>query len=260
MISKSLSTSRKYAELSVIAGPMGEFCQLLFPLLVSHADDFGRLSGDAFTVKFQVFPISPRPVEDFEAAIRHLDTAGLIEVYEADGDKFIQINKFDGHQTGLHKRSPSKIPESPGNPPEVPGIPGNPPGIPAQLKGTELNGTELKGREEKAAPLRPRAVTTSGVMAGTLPRDHLSCRPPCIRVCVSQKQHSVLLGRHGGVDADMDGFYADVRANLNGPVGQTPWNFWQEQFTARFGSPTALTPKTAGNAAVAARFIARGEQ
>jgi hypothetical protein len=136
MISKSLSTSRKFAELSR-AGELTEFCQLLFPLLVSHADDYGRLSGDAFTVKFQVFPISPRPVEDFERAIAHLDSAGLIQCYEANGDKFIQVSKFDDHQTGLHKRSASKIPEPPGNSRKFPEIPG------------QQNRTELNRREEE---------------------------------------------------------------------------------------------------------------
>lgn len=99
-----------------------------------------------------------------------------------------------------------------------------------------------------------------GVMAGTLPRDHLQCRQPCIRVCVSQKQHAILRERHGGTDADLDAFYADVRERLQGPVGDTPWMFWQAQFTARFGSATAVNPKTAGNAAAAARFVARGQQ
>jgi hypothetical protein len=140
MISKSLSTSRKFAELSR-AGELTEFCQLLFPLLVSHADDHGRLSGDAFTVKFRVFPISPRPVEDFETAIHLLASVGMIDVYEAGDDKCIQISKFDDHQVGLHKRSASKIPEPPGSSRKFPEIPG-------QLKRIELNRTELKGTEQ----------------------------------------------------------------------------------------------------------------
>jgi hypothetical protein len=141
MISKSLSTSRKFAELANIAGPLAEFCQLLFPLLVSHADDYGRLSGDAFTVKFQVFPISPRQVDDFETAIGYIAKAGLIDVYESNGDKFIQVSKFDEHQTGLHKRAASS------KFPELPGTSGNPPEIPGQLKRIELNRTEQKGTE-----------------------------------------------------------------------------------------------------------------
>lgn len=131
MISKSLSTSRKFADLAA-AGDLTEFCQVLFPLLVAHADDYGRLSGDAFTVKFQVFPTSPRPVEDFERALDGLAASGLVVRYDADGEKCLQILKFDGHQVGLHKRTASKIPEPPGPSGKFREIPG-------QLKRTKEN-------------------------------------------------------------------------------------------------------------------------
>jgi uncharacterized protein YdaU (DUF1376 family) len=113
------------------------------------------------------------------------------------------------------------------------------------------------------APLeRARARTQpAGVMEGTLPRDHLGCRPPCIRVCISQKQHALLREKHGGADADLDEFYADVRARLDPsvPIGDTSWKFWDAQFAARFGAAAVVNPRTAGNAAAAARFIARGK-
>lgn len=258
MISKSLSTSRKFAKLQTDAGPLGEFCQLLFPLLVSHADDYGRLSGDAFTVKFQVFPISPRPVEDFEAAISHLDTAGLISIFEVDGDKFIQVIKFDDHQTGLHKRSASKFPE-------VPGSSGNPPEIPGQLKRTEQKGTELNLREGKVAPLRPRAVTGSGVMAGSLPRDHVRHSWCSERICVPDFLHGRFVGAVGGGSADLQlkAFYGDaVRAIPDSqPIESDPLKFWPPLVSARWPPQGAsLSPKTAGNLASAARFVARGEQ
>ena len=113
MISKSLSTSRKFADLAA-AGDLTEFCQMLFPLLVSHADDYGRLSGDAFTVKFQVLPTSPRPLADFERALQQMAASGLVVLYEANGDLVLQVLQFDGHQTGLHKRTVSKFPDPPG--------------------------------------------------------------------------------------------------------------------------------------------------
>lgn len=110
----------------------------------------------------------------------------------------------------------------------------------------------------------PRATTTGGVMAGSLPRDHLNCRPPCIRVCVSQKQHGILRERYGGEagDADqaLDAFYATVRARLpDQPIGDRPWQFWEQQFAAAFGTVATLNPKTAGNRAAMERFIARGK-
>lgn len=102
----------------------------------------------------------------------------------------------------------------------------------------------------------------AGVMAGSLPRDHVNCRQPCIRVCLSEKQHGVLRERHGGTDADLDAFYAEVRSRLDPgtPIGETPWKFWDTQFSARFGAAVVVNPRTAGNAAAAARFVARGRQ
>jgi uncharacterized protein YdaU (DUF1376 family) len=116
---------------------------------------------------------------------------------------------------------------------------------------------ERTGRAPLARP--------SGLMAGTLPRDHLNCRQPCIRVCVSQKQHGILRQRFGGrpedADGSLDAFYADVRARLpdDQPIGDRPWEFWDKQFAARYGT-TPLNSKTAGNSAARDRFVARGQQ
>lgn len=251
MISKSLSTSRKFAQLSKIAGPLGEFCQLLFPLIVSHVDDYGRMSGDAFTVKVQVFPVSPRSEEEFETALGYLDTARLIDRYEVDGDKFIQVIKFDAHQTGLHKRTESKFPEIPGNS-------GNPPEIPAQLKRTEEKGTELKGIEGKVATLLPRARTGSGVMAGTLPRDHVRHSWCSERICVPDFLHARFVKAVGGSNPDiaLKAFYGDTVRGLSPDesIESDPTKFWPPLVTARW-TPRTTNPKTAGNVAAAHEWL-----
>lgn len=151
MVAKSLSTSQKYARLNQVAGKRAEFCQALFPLLVAHADDFGRLAGDVFTVKHAVVPTSPRKEADVTAALEALHVVGLIVWYEADDRKCIQIVDFDRYQSGLHKRTKSEFPEPSGNFREIP---------------SEGKGTEEKGRES-ATPLS--AVTT----------DHDPLTPPC---------------------------------------------------------------------------------
>lgn len=135
MISKSLSTSRKYGRL--YSEPLGEFCQALYPLLVAHADDFGRLEGDPYTVKHAIVPASPRTVLEIEQSLELLTSVGLIE----RSTEVIQVVDFDRHQTGLHKRTESQFP----------GISGNTPVIHTRTegKGTELKGTELKGRQRK---------------------------------------------------------------------------------------------------------------
>lgn len=133
MISKSLSTSKKYAAL--YGEPLGEYCQALYPLLVAHADDFGRLEGDAFTVKHSVVPASKRQENDVLQALQLLHDVRLVIWFEHDGSRYLQIVDFERHQGGLHKRTKSRFPRPPGKSGKVLAIP-------SELKGTEGKGTE----------------------------------------------------------------------------------------------------------------------
>ena len=142
LLSKSLSTSHRYALARQRGGKLGEFCQVLFPLLNSHADDFGRLAGDAFTVKALVLPTSPRKESEFESALATLAHVGLIRRAHAGGETVIQIVGFDGHQPGLCKRTKSRydeIPDKSGDTLEVYGAPVKFTGIHSEQNGTEQN-------------------------------------------------------------------------------------------------------------------------
>ena len=150
MISKSLSTSEKFGGL-VSLGGLAEFAQLLYPLLVVHSDDFGRLQGDPYTVKLTCLPASPRPLEDFRAALQQLDAVGLIAWYAADGKRYIEIQNFERHQLGLHKRTASHFPD-------IPGSSGN--FTVARARGTELKGTKEKGTKEEEKGTEPKNPPT----------------------------------------------------------------------------------------------------
>lgn len=143
MISKSLSTSKKYAALN--KEPLGEFCQALYPLLVAHADDFGRLEGDVFTVHHAVIPSSKRDETEIQQALSLLDRVQLVAWYEVGGSHFLQVIDFERHQSGLHKRTSSRFPRVPGKYRKVSAIP-------LEEKGTELKGTEQKGTRAAASP------------------------------------------------------------------------------------------------------------
>jgi len=121
LISRSLGSSRRFHALYERAGKLAEFAQSLYPLLVCNADDFGRLPGDAFTVKHSVLPISPRKTGDFDSALVAMHEGGLILLYEANGNRYIQIQDFDKHQSGLHKRTESRYP-TPTDKSKIPGI------------------------------------------------------------------------------------------------------------------------------------------
>ena len=135
MLSKSISTSRKFTELSREAGKLGEFAQALYLLLIPHSDDFGRLEGDPFTIKHLVHPASSRSELDFGIALQAMAKVKLIEWYGNDGQRFVQITQFERHQSGLHKRTKSVFPDPDG-------YSGNFLEIPVEQNGTEQNGTE----------------------------------------------------------------------------------------------------------------------
>jgi hypothetical protein len=149
MLSKSLSTSRKFRALLDRAGKRREFDQILFALLVAHADDFGRLEGDPFTIKALCYPSSPRPESDFADALKAMHDVGLIALYQVDGNHYVQVVQFDEHQVGLHKRTRSRFPDPPA-------VSGNFPEIPSELKGTEL-----KNMGDSASPVSPRSDSST---------------------------------------------------------------------------------------------------
>jgi len=164
IVLRTLGSSRKFAALAGICRQMPEFAQLLFPLLVANSDEYGRLSGDAFTVKHAVFPTSPRPADDFEIALSALAEAGLILRYTVEGECYIQIVKFEQGQPGLRldrRRKRSCFPAPPkdsGKPHvrrQVPDDAGN-------CRKTPPKRREEKRREEKKDPVDADAPTGLG--------------------------------------------------------------------------------------------------
>jgi len=162
MLFKALSTSEKFAALGEVAGPLGEFCQMLYTLLIPHSDDFGRLQGDPFTVKYTCHPSSPRSIAEFATGLQALQEVGLIAWYAVEGKRYVQITQFETHQPGLHRRTRSAFPEflgSSGNFPESQESPGISEKFP--LNRTELNRTEEeKDRARARASLSPTASST----------------------------------------------------------------------------------------------------
>lgn len=232
MISKTLSTSKKFATLHASAGPLAEFCQILFTLIVAHADDFGRLSGDTFTVKFAIVPASPRTEEEVGQALDLLRDAGLLRW---DGAT-IQVENFDTHQSGLHKRTQSMFPEIPGN---------------SLL--TELNRTELKGMEEKGT-----AVAVDGEWA-----TFLEAYPSQGRNQSRIAAELFLNARRSGVSlAVMLAALDNHKASEQWSAGKIPnlakW-LDEKRWTNELLPPKAAgtSSRTAGNIAAAQRFVAR---
>lgn len=141
MISKSISISEK-----VNIRLPDIFDMVLYTWLIPHSDDFGRLYGSPAKIKALVVPMLDKSIKEVEISLQHIHDSELINWYEVDGDKYIQINNFEDHQTGLHKRTISKFPEPLQ---DIPGSSGKIQEIPLEGKGRELKGTEENRTEEE---------------------------------------------------------------------------------------------------------------
>jgi hypothetical protein len=172
MINNAITRDKKVHDLSCDTSRLG------FTWLVSFADKEGRTYGDPVVVRSMVFPRRDDiTVEQMESYIAEWAAAGLIEWYEAEGDRWISFPKFDKNQPGLRKdREPdSTIPPPPAaehdasdpaiirqdagsDPEEVRQDAGNDPEE-IRPKRREEKGTEDKGTEVPASPSQATPAT-----------------------------------------------------------------------------------------------------
>jgi len=107
MISKSISTSKKLSALSTLEA-------LLFTWIIPHCDDYGRMDGNAKIVKGIVMPLRDESVEEIEKSLKELAKKQLIERYSIEDEEYIQIVKWEDHQTFKTDRNRvAKYPENP---------------------------------------------------------------------------------------------------------------------------------------------------
>lgn len=137
MLSKVISVSKK-----VNLGVSDHFSRLLYTWLIPHTDDFGRMTGCPHKISALVIPMLDEDHNDVKRSLEKLHDAKLILWYEINGEPYLQIENFDKHQSGLHKRTKSKFPDPAVTNSAVPRISENFPNIPSEL---ELNGTEQNG-------------------------------------------------------------------------------------------------------------------
>jgi hypothetical protein len=151
MISKSISVSKQVNDMSLLS-------RLIFTWMIPHADDWGRMAGDPGVIRAMVFPMSTvanmipgQPIqititdEIIDGCLDEMVDSALIVRYETDGIQYLCFPSWDNHQTGLHKRTPSKFPE-------VPGSSGKFRDLPASCaRGTEQNRREGNRTEGNCA-------------------------------------------------------------------------------------------------------------
>jgi len=95
------------------------------------------------------------------------------------------------------------------------------------------------------APPARRPTQGSGVMAGTLPRDHLRCVQPCGRVCFHESQLTEFARAHGGDLEDAKTFVRAWHERVNTawgsdgprahePTGAEKFAFWRDRWHEDF--------------------------
>ncbi len=245
IISRTLGTSRRFSELADRCGKLGEFAQALYPLVVVSTDDHGRMHGDAFTVKHAVWPTSHRGIGDFDKALDAMHAVGLIARYAVNDVMYLQIQGFDDHQTGLHKRRESKYPVNPGTPRNNP-------------EKTGKNRTELRTEQEQEVeqeqelPLARRASDAEDFSRfwDAYPR---KVGKDAAKLVWDRKKPDIALVLAALARTQ----WPDDEKYIPHPRKWLYDGRWQDETQPQ--RPTIATSKTAGNPAALAAFIARGQ-
>ncbi|MCL4417499.1 MAG: hypothetical protein M1365_12545 [Actinobacteria bacterium] len=102
---EAISQSKRLSELSSDTG------RLVYTWLLVHLDREGRFSADPLIIKGNVFPrVRSMTVVKIEKSINEMAVLELIDLYNINGDKYLQFRKFKEFQTHLDREAPSKIP------------------------------------------------------------------------------------------------------------------------------------------------------
>lgn len=77
---------------------LSEPAQLLFTWMIAHADDEGRLKGDAKSVKAMVIPMKRWSIKKVENCLEAIKNEGLIYRWQEKNEWFIEFVKWTDHQ------------------------------------------------------------------------------------------------------------------------------------------------------------------
>lgn len=105
-ISKSISLSGQLKNVSLEA-------DYLFGRMIPHLDRDGRTDGDPDVVKATACPLRAEMTPELiRTALAELDSVGLIEWYEVDGQMVCAFPAFATHQRGMkyEREAPSRLP------------------------------------------------------------------------------------------------------------------------------------------------------
>lgn len=105
MLSGSISESVQVASLP------DDTTRLIFTWLLAHADAAGRYSAHPQIVAGKVLTLLSHTAETIAKALAALHVAGLIRLYEAEGQSYLVFLGWERHQKIRHDREHAKCPE-----------------------------------------------------------------------------------------------------------------------------------------------------
>lgn len=117
MLKKRISKSKKLARL------LDDSARLLYLMLLPHTDIEGKLEADPLLIKGEALPLMVDWMPDkIQVCLEKLDAAGLIHLYHANDEQFLQIVKFGDHQVlRTDREGKSRIPD-PSHSSSTPGV------------------------------------------------------------------------------------------------------------------------------------------
>lgn len=110
MLQRKITKNRQINELS------SDTCRLAYTWMIPFIDKEGRTHGDPAIVKATVFPRRDDvTTAEMAAYIQEWHDAGLVVIYQSNGDQYLYFLGFDASQPGLRKdREPdSELPAPP---------------------------------------------------------------------------------------------------------------------------------------------------
>ena len=98
ILKESICTSDNLDKLSA-------FQETVFYRLIVNCDDFGRFDARPKLLASKLFPLKEIRINQIQAALRALTSAGLVILYEVDGKPYLQMKTWDKHQQIRTKKS-----------------------------------------------------------------------------------------------------------------------------------------------------------
>jgi hypothetical protein len=205
--------------------------------LWTQADKAGRLEDDPRRLKVRLLPFDEA---DADVLLNQLADANMLQRYESDGKRYIQIRSFPKHQNPHPREAESTIPPPKPQSREItrPATdkPGNAGPSNAEsgswILGSGSSHTGMAG--QACVPHAPLHVSHKG---------HACCVRPCVPafVHVEFRQRLTVPGvTEDEADRKLRAWYGEVEtAWLNKPIGDDGPTFWRARFVEWQGSTRA---------------------